>query len=289
MDQCPACQGKAQRRRFAAPLPWFDRALREDAFTCWFQPIVDLSSAVVFAHECLIRLDDGDLRTGKEIIQAALVCGSIHSFDAYARQLAIREGRLQHEPGTYLFVNCFPASVHDPECCLRSTVEAVQRTSLRPSDIVFEMVDADSAPDYDRLRRLCDFYRREGFGVALDDVMGGAESLNRVADLGPHFIKLDKILIQRADAPAVVEMIREILDVARDYHIAVIAKDVEAPETAAALLATGISLMQGRHFGRPSPQMRANTGAALLRLMEHLEGHLEAEMPQSFAPLLTDL
>jgi len=72
---------------------------------------------------------------------------------------------------------------------------------------------------------------------------------------------------------------------ARAHHVAVIAKDIETPDIAAALLASGVSLMQGRHFGRPAPHMRANTGAALARLMEHLGGHLEAELPHR---LLTD-
>lgn len=270
-------------------MSWFDRALDQNSFSCSFQPIVDLSTGVVFAHECLIRLENDELRTGKEIVQAAILRRRIHSFDAYARQLAIREGSLQHEPGTYLFANCLAASIYEPVCCLRSTMEALERTSLRPSDIVFEIVGADGIADYNRLLGLCEYLRREGFGVALDDVAGAPDSLHRIADLTPHFVKLDKILVQRADSPATAQITREILDVCRDYHISVIAKDVESADIAAALLASGISLMQGRHFGRPTPQMRANTGAALVRLMEQLEGHLEAESPQHFMPLLTDL
>src|SRR5579884_2738377 len=83
---------------------WFDRALRQNAFTSWFQPLVDLSTGLVFAHECLIRLDCGECHHGGEIVAAAFARKQIHAFDAHARQLAIREGSLQHEPGTYLFV-----------------------------------------------------------------------------------------------------------------------------------------------------------------------------------------
>src|SRR5581483_8550234 len=47
---------------------WFDRALRTDAFTSWFQPIVDLSTGLVFAHECLIRLAaGGEVHNGRDI------------------------------------------------------------------------------------------------------------------------------------------------------------------------------------------------------------------------------
>jgi EAL domain-containing protein (putative c-di-GMP-specific phosphodiesterase class I) len=261
---------------------WFDRALREDGFTSWFQPIVDLSTGLVFAHECLIRYErDGHFRNGADIVAAAMARREIHAFDAHARQLAIREGGLQHEPGTYLFVNFFPSSIYDPEYCLRSTMAALRRTSIRPSEVVFEVVESEQVEDAGHLRRICDFYRREGFGFALDDVGTGSSSMNMMAELRPDFIKLDKSLVRAAEEPMKGSIIRKFVDLAREFHINVIAEGIESAEMSTRMQSLGIALMQGWHFGRPAPQMRCNTGAALAMLMQHLDGHLEAEILQT--------
>lgn len=247
----------------AGDTAWFERALQEDAFTCWFQPLFDLSTGVVFAHECLIRLDRGpQFRSGREIVDAAVARGQLRAFDAHARELAIREGSRQHEPGAYLFVNFFPSAIDDPDACVRSAVAALGRTSLRPLEIIFEALQADDAG---HLRRICDFLRREGFGVALDVF----PSIDLMDSLRPDFMKLDASQLSAA-----------LVEQARDLRINVIAKNVESAEDAARVQSLGIYLMQGWHFGPPAPRMRANTGAALAKLMEQLGGTLQSETLQ---------
>lgn len=259
---------------------WFDRALHDQLFRPWFQPIVDLSTIVVFAHECLIRLDGREFRNGGEIVQAAIARGHVTAFDNYARQLAIREGGLQHEPGTYLFINVFPCAVCDPECAVRSMCAALRRTSLRPSDVVLEVAHSAHVTDAARLRRICDSWRREGFGIALDNVGVGSGATRMLSDLRPDFIKLDRSLVQQVTSPTAAAMIRGFAEKARKVHVPVIATGVETAAMAELIQSCGIYLAQGWHFGRPAREMRANTGAALARLMQQLGGQLEVETVQ---------
>jgi EAL domain-containing protein (putative c-di-GMP-specific phosphodiesterase class I) len=84
---------------------WFERAVEADAFTTFFQPIVDTKERKVFAHECLIRLFTDRPYSGGEIMEAAMGRGRVHLFDSYARRLSIRKAAAQHQAGTKVFVN----------------------------------------------------------------------------------------------------------------------------------------------------------------------------------------
>jgi EAL domain-containing protein (putative c-di-GMP-specific phosphodiesterase class I) len=234
---------------------WFDEALRNDAFTNFFQPIVDTRTGAPFAHECLIRLFAGRAYSGGEIIEAAFARGSIHLFDAYARRLSVRKAGAQFIPGAKVFINFMPSSIYDPAYCMASTLEEMSHTMLKPADIVFEVVESDHIRDVKHLQKICDYYRKEGFGFALDDVGTGSSSLQMVCDLQPDYIKLDKSLISEMDAPMYRSMIEKMVEFASESGVAVIGEGVENAQTVEILQSVGIHLMQGWHFGKPAPEM----------------------------------
>ena len=234
---------------------WFDRAIHEDAFTTFFQPLVDVRSEQVFAHECLIRLFSDRSYSGGEIIDAALSRGRIHLFDSYARRLSIRKAALQHRPGTKVFVNFMPSSIYDPAFCMRSTLEEISKTNLRPSDIVFEVVESDHVREVKHLRKICDYYRQENFGFALDDVGTGSNSFQMICDIKPDYIKLDKSLISKIEDPMYQAAVGKLSEFADQFGLQTIAEGVEQPATVEKLRTLGIHLMQGYHFGRPAALM----------------------------------
>ncbi len=245
---------------------WFDEALRNDTFTMFFQPIVDTRTATSFAHECLIGLFADRSYNGGEIIDAAFARGSIHVFDAYARRLSIRKAAPHFIPGNKVFVNFMPSSIYDPAFCMASTLEEMSRTVLTPADIVFEVVESDHVRDVKHLQKICDYYRKEGFGFALDDVGTGSSSLQMVCDLKPNYIKLDKSLISKIHEPMYRSMLEKMVEFASGSGIEVIGEGVETAETVEMLQSVGVHLMQGWHFGKPSAQMASHMSSDLIQL-----------------------
>lgn len=231
---------------------WFSRALAQDRFTSWFQPIVDTGTSQVFAHECLIRLQGSRMYGGGEILDAARVRKEIHAFDSYARRLAIRcAGR--NDANALYFVNFSPSSIYNPEFCMQSTMEQLQISGMRPENVVFEVIESDRVQESAHLRRICDFYRRHGFRFALDDVGTGANSLQLVCDLRPDYIKLDKSLVQNVEQPMYAATIRKLIELADQFGLKVIAEGVETPSMMEDLWLLGARYMQGYLFGRPAP------------------------------------
>lgn len=234
---------------------WLDLAIRQDAFTTHFQPIVDTAVQQVFAHECLIRLFSGRAYTGGEIMDAVISRGNVHLFDSYARRLSIRNAALQHSHDAKIFVNFMPSSIYDPAFCMKSTLEELSETSLRPTDIVFEVVESDLIKDVRHLRKICDFYREQNFGFALDDVGTGSNSFQMIAEMKPDFIKIDKSLVSRMSEPMFNAAVGKLGEFADQFGLRVIAEGVENVETFRQLRLLGIDLMQGYFFARPGPRM----------------------------------
>jgi hypothetical protein len=115
---------------------WFGRALAGDQFVTWFQPIMEIAevseasnatSERIFAHECLIRLCDGRVYNGSEIVEAACARNEMRAFDSYARRLAIRSAAGQSPAGLY-FINFMPSSIYNPSLCMRSSIDAVEES-----------------------------------------------------------------------------------------------------------------------------------------------------------------
>jgi EAL domain-containing protein (putative c-di-GMP-specific phosphodiesterase class I) len=240
-----------------ADTAWFERALREDRFTHWFQPIVDAGTEEVLGHECLVRLpkDSGGFYNGQEILDAALGRGDMHVFDSYSRRTAIRSAARQHTRGR-VFINFMPSSIYNPAFCMASTLLAMQGTHLEPRDIVFEVVESERVGDPRHLRRIAEYYREEGFGIALDDVGTGSNSLQMISEIEPDFIKLDKSIVWRCDTAIGLKTIQKLAELGADTGIGVIAEGVESEPMRDTLLTCGIHYMQGYFFGRPAPEMR---------------------------------
>ncbi len=234
---------------------WFDAALAGDKFTSFFQPIIDRSTGSIYGHECLIRLQMDRSYNGGEIIDAAVSRGRIHVFDSYMRQLSVRLAGQQHTPGTKVFINFMPSSIYDPAFCMKSTLETLSHTKMKPEDVVFEVVESETIADVAHLKKICAYYRERGFKFALDDVGTGSNSLQMVCDLHPDYMKIDKSLISGLADPMYRAIIRKMVDLGEEFGVQVIAEGIETVESAEMCSSLGIQLMQGYYFARPAPVM----------------------------------
>ena len=249
---------------------WFEEALAADAFSVWFQPIVDTTVRRIVGHECLIRLTTGYRREGAEIMAAASARRDIRAFDSYTRQLAIRAISSQPDSGAACFLNFIPSTIGEPS-------ELLTETSLHPGDIVMEATGCNCNPDIAHLRRIGDHLHEQGLGFALDDVSDNTQALRRlICDVRPDYIKLERRLRHTA-------AVRRLVEVAERFNVCVIAKGVERVSTMEQLWEAGIHCMQGYLFGCPSPEMSTRTrNDSHLLPLELLDGY-------HASPVLTDL
>ena len=97
-----------------------------------------------------------------------------------------------------------------------------------------------------------------GFQIAVDDLGSGYAALNMLAELQPHFMKVDMSIVRNVHQD---EHKRRLVDLLCSFAEAtdseVVAEGVETKEEAAALADAGVDLMQSYLYGEPSLTLTA--------------------------------
>ncbi|MFZ3053267.1 MAG: EAL domain-containing protein, partial [Sulfuricurvum sp.] len=138
---------------------------------------------------------------------------------------------------------------------LQSTVKWAKQLDFNPKNIIFEVIESDHVADLDHLKKILDYYKSQGFMVALDDVGSGYSSLNMIAKLLPDIVKIDREIIDHIDTNIVNQSIfRAIVQIAKESNILVLAEGIERAEEAAFCTREGADLAQGYYFGKPSAE-----------------------------------
>jgi EAL domain-containing protein (putative c-di-GMP-specific phosphodiesterase class I) len=271
---------------------WFDKALAEDRFETWYQPIVDTTGQNLAGHECLIRYTsedaNGRVHKASEILEAARTRNDIRTFDSYARVLAVRSASLEkHLSGVTspFFINFLPGSMHEPEMAMQPVLEMLKITGLKPADFVFEAVEADLVGDSSRLRRIQNYLQHQGFGFALDNVGIGAHPMQAICDLRPDYIKIDKNIVWNVEQPVYAATVRKLVEISEELGVRVIATGVHRKHMMENLWLLGVKVMQGYIFGRALPGVVRTIDAASVQaeLAESDLSQLARALSPSFA------
>lgn len=232
---------------------WLTELLRTESVSTYFQPIVDMQSNHVYAHECLLRgIRGSQVVPPNEVFGTASNLGLMFHLDKLARISAIRNA---HAAGLHsnIFINFNPTAIYQPEACLQTTVQAARESGIPPHNIVFEVVESEEVRDVDFLKRVLDFYRNAGFRVALDDMGAGFSGLNLLNDLKPDFIKLDMQLIRDVHLdPYKQQIAKHMLQLAQELGIQSVVEGLECAGEWEWAKAHGATLAQGYFFAKPS-------------------------------------
>ncbi len=231
------------------------RAIEEQSFEIWFQPIVDAASGKAVMVEALARLRiNGKFCPPDRFIALAEEAGLIGAIGQQLAQKAFSGlARLhRHHPGLVLNLNLSAHQLMDPSLLafLTSTLKhcgvAVQYVHLELTETA---VAQDDKVLHQRLEQLAD----AGFHLHLDDFGTGQSSLHRVQQLPFGSLKLDKSFVDLL-LKGVETIPRIMLSLAKDLNMRVIAEGVETREQVVMLQGMGYSLMQGYVFAKPMPE-----------------------------------
>ncbi len=217
-------------------------------FTMAFQPILDLDSGRVFAHEALVRGLDG---AGASTILCQVNETNRYTFDQLCRRKAIElAARLDIQDR--ISINFLPNAVYRAETCLRVTLDAAEEFGFPLERLVFEVTEGEKVVDQKHLASIISAYKKYGFLTAIDDFGAGYSGLNLLVEFQPDLIKLDMMLTRNIDQDRVRRsIISGILNVCQELKIEVIAEGVETAEEVKALRDLGISRFQGYYFAKP--------------------------------------
>ncbi|BAW97558.1 EAL domain protein [[Synechococcus] sp. NIES-970] len=219
-----------------------------------FQPIVNLRTQEIFAHEALAR--------GLNNEPAGTIFQNINDtnrylFDQSCRTKAIRLAAELQIP-CFLSINFLPNAVYEPERCIRTTLEAAETYGFPIERIIFEITEGEKVSDLMHLRNIVEYYRARGFKTAIDDFGAGYAGLNLLSEIQTDIIKLDMALIRGIDQDKVRQaIVKGVLQVAEELSSIIIAEGIETKTELNILLDLGIELFQGFYFAKPAFQSLA--------------------------------
>lgn len=227
--------------------------LEESRIKTLFQPIVRASDLSIYGYEALSRglHDDSRLIAPMGMFKQAKALDLLFNLDRQCREKAIESAALR-KIEEKLFINFVPTAIYNPDECLKSTDEAVNKFGMNQHKIVFEVVETEKVDDYNHLKKILNYYKNKGFQTALDDVGSGFSTLEVYNLLNTDFIKIDKSIIRHIqDSESNQNFFHKLMTLKSQHGVTVLAEGVETKEEADFLTRHGIDLMQGYYFGKP--------------------------------------
>ncbi len=256
-------------------LNWKDRilkALKEDRFEPWFQPILDLSDDTIRHYEVLARMrdEDGKMLMPGSFIDIAERFGLVGLID---RKIILKAMEVQAEMRSQgkdlsFSLNLSGKDLGDED--LLSYIQGkIRETGADPARIVFEITETAAISDLERAIRFVKALKAIGCRFALDDFGVGFTSFTYLREMQVDYIKIDGSFIKKLhENPDDQVFVKAITDVARGLKIKSVAEFVETKESLKLLRRFRVDYAQGYLIGKPGPALAAKLGHDLKNLKD---------------------
>ncbi|ELU1487873.1 EAL domain-containing protein [Enterobacter hormaechei] len=232
------------------------RAIENDEFVVYYQPIVNSVSKEIYGYEALIRWMHPvkGMLAPDSFIFAAEKTGMINEIGKTVLKLACREAVSWTVPAR-ISVNVSPVQLGSKSFI--NTVQSVlAETGLPANRLELEVTESSLFSDRNNPIAILKKLRALGVRISIDDFGTGYSSLSRLSELNFDKIKIDKSFVNpistQEDALNIVKLIT---GMAKSLNMGVIAEGVETEEQLERLQALGCELVQGYLFSKPQPQV----------------------------------
>lgn len=236
-------------------------AVTDDRLSIFLQPKYDLGTERVAGYEALLRWQDPVLGTVSpaEFIPVAEQTVLGQQLDRYVIQkvmelINIHLPLRQHRSAgcLHIAINITASHFNDPQ--LTAFIEEnLQRYRVDPRTLCLEVTEGVLMSDSDHVADNLSRLRALGIEVAIDDFGTGYSSLSYLKNLPADELKIDKSFIDDLETPAGATLIKAILDVARVFHLRVVAEGIETENQLVLLQELGCDYGQGYLLGKPAP------------------------------------
>jgi diguanylate cyclase (GGDEF)-like protein len=240
------------------------RALEQNEFRVYYQPVMDLVERRVVGFEALVRWQHPErgLVLPGTFIEHAEQIGIARQIDTFVLERACADlARFQEATRDRRLT----MSVNMAEGCLRDPtfIERVgallARNGLEPPSLRIEVLErvAMIGPLRGTLARL----RGLGVGVAVDDFGTGYSSLSRLHELPVSVLKVDREFVRGITAAGGEKIINAIIALAQSLGLTLVAEGASQAREVRRLHDLGCRYVQGFYFSQPVPFEQALASA----------------------------
>ncbi|EAU53611.1 two-component system response regulator [Mariprofundus ferrooxydans] len=245
-------------------------AINNGELRAFYQPLVS-SSGELAGSESLVRWQHPKhgLLAPYHFIPLAEDVGLIHSIDLWMFRESCRQYREWIEnggsPTMFISVNISVQGLSIEWA--DQVLSAVKEFGIPPESIHLEITESIFAGDIEKIITLLEQLVDLGISFAIDDFGTGYSCFSYLRRLPASYLKIDKAFIDDvADSEKARLLVSNIIHMAHDLGMKIIAEGVETREQAEILEALGSDYFQGYYFGRPQAAAGFLTTAPLKSL-----------------------
>lgn len=246
-----------KRRRAVATV--VERAIDNNLFDVYYQPIINTNTGKFQSCEALIRLIDKDLGfvSPEEFIPIAEREGLIVKIgDIVFEKVCkfINESQIISKYGVkYVEINLSTIQCVAPDLISKFTA-VMEKYSIKPEWINLEITETAGFEQNEQMLKNIDDFHRMGVTFSIDDYGSGFASADYLCKLPVDIVKIDKGILWQAmkEAKAGIVLIGTI-KMLKTLGKKIVVEGVENEEMVRILEDNGCDYMQGYFYSRPIP------------------------------------
>ncbi|MGK7926338.1 MAG: EAL domain-containing protein [Spirulina sp.] len=258
--------GDRDLERRQGDMQWVSRiikALEEDRFFLYAQPIANVRQESEFHYELLIRMKDdrGRLIAPGVFIAAAERYNLMPEIDRWVvrKLFSTLSSHFQAHPAeralpsTWYAINLSALSLND-EGFFEFLQQQFARYQIPPEIICFEITETAAIANINQATKFIRKLKKLGCSFALDDFGSGMSSFTYLKNLPVDYLKIDGHFVKHLSRdPVNVAMIEAINRIGHLMGLKTIAEFVENDDILEQITAIGIDYVQGYRIAKPHP------------------------------------
>lgn len=241
---------RLSRRSHARAQPGQDIIHSHD-FRSAYQPILSPTHQKLVGYEALVRVSQHDQPVAPiSLFEQAAALGQTPELDRHLLHMHLANFAAGDSP-VWLFLNINPDTCVHPEASLERLSDHCHRNGIQPDRVVLELVETASE-DPEALMVFIHNAKTLGFQIAIDDFGMGDSNFERLWQINPLIVKLDRSLLVNAEKNNRARLLLEsLVRMIRESGSLVLLEGIETQEQARIALAAEVDLLQGFLLGKP--------------------------------------
>ncbi|MEG1981829.1 MAG: EAL domain-containing protein [Clostridia bacterium] len=233
-------------------------ALKNGEFKLFIQPKYDFTTEKIVGGEALVRWikPDGTMIMPNEFISLFEQTGDIYSLDMFMLDTLCKFIKNLISKN----ITAVPISINQSrnymyrQNYVESIFNIVKENNVTTSLIELEITENTVYTNLDSLIEVLDKLQSLGFKLSLDDFGSGYSSLNVLKNLSVDTIKLDRFMLSETlTSDREKTVVSNIINMAKELNISVVAEGVETIEQVDFLRKCGCETAQGYYYSKPIP------------------------------------
>jgi len=232
-------------------------AVEREEMVLHYQPIVSMATGEVTGFEALIRWEDPErgLVFPDDFIGLAEETGIIipigwWGLEEACRQLKDWQERFPRENPLSVGVNFSSLQFEQPDF-YDQIEDRLARFELHPNSLHVEITESSLMADLEGIVRVLERLKARSVRLHIDDFGTGYSSLSYLCRIPIHTLKIDRSFVVRMmESSPDLEIVRTIVQLARNLELSIIAEGVETVEQLERLRELGCDEAQGYLFSR---------------------------------------